>query len=437
MKIYPIKLRNILAFTGLLLALMQAVDVTAQAESPYSRFGLGTLRSPVFSSNQAMGFLAAPYASAININSANPASYASLTRTTLEIGTLIDGRAINTGDSVYKAGAGGVSHFAIAFVPNPKHNNWAITLGLSPYSNVDYNFIQNFDDSINGQYSQAYKGSGSLYQVFAGGAYKVNGFSIGANLGYLFGKLEYQKIIALPDSLYGLSTRNINNVNVNGFNYTVGVQYQKLLYHNHDEQDNRHDINMYIGAYGSGGIKLRTKSSNYWDRFYYDTYNALQVLDTLESTFNVKGKINLPFNIGAGMMFGNETFWLAGFDFKYANWSSYTTPLDNGGLNDSWQLSFGAQITPKLGDKGYLNNMQYRFGGYYGQSEILFNGHSFTQGGATIGFGLPFKNIAHLNLTGDFGSLSTPDRNIIRESYYRFTIGLVLNDIWFIKQKFD
>ena len=137
-------------------------------------------------------------------------------------------------------------------------------------------------------------------------------------------------------------------------------------------------------------------------------------------------------------MFGNERFWLLGADFKYMNWSSYSTPLDNGGLSNSWQISLGAQLTPKYDDRNFLNRIQYRIGAYYGKSEVSIQGYNLSQAGATLGLGLPLKNIAHINIAGDFGSIGgSPDRSVFSESFYRVTFGIVLNDIWFVKRKFD
>ena len=390
-----------------------------------------------------MGEVAAPFASATNINYTNPASYASLTRTTVQIGANLGGVNILSRDSSYKASGASISHFVIAFVPNPKHNAWAITAGIVPFSSVDYNFVQAYNDPQIGPYYQAYTGNGSLYNVFAGGAYKVKGFSIGANVGYIFGKLEYQKVIAFPDSVLAFNTRNITDININGFSYNLGVQYQMLIYKNLSDPDITKQIFMTVGAYGSGGSKLATKTNTYWDRFNYDVNSNLVVADTLQSTFGTKGKITLPYNFGAGVMFGNELFWLVGADFKYMNWQSYTTPLDNGNLTNSWQASFGAQITPKYGDRNYLKEIQYRAGFYTGKSEYNINGATLTENAATIGIGLPlkksapYKQLGAFNLTGEFGSRGGSDKSLIRENYYRFTIGFVLNDIWFIKRKFD
>jgi len=410
-----------------------------QASSPYSRFGLGYIHSPVFSANKALGEVAAPYASGININYANPASYASLTRTTIEIGMNVEGAKIRAGDSTYTANQAGINHFALAFVPTPKRNNFAFSLGLLPYSHINYTFIQNFNDTALGPFRQLYSGKGSLYQVYIGGAYKVKGFSIGANLGYLFGKLDYQKAITFPDSLYASTTRNITSMNVKSFIYTVGVQYQKLIFHSSNEPDARTDIFMTFGAYGSGGMKMNAKVSNYWDRYTIDPLLGV-LADTIDGDFNKKATVNLPFNIGTGVMFGNERYWLLGADFKFMNWDKYSTPLNNGGLSNSWRISFGGQITPKYDEvdkKKYLSKVQYRAGVYYGKSEINFNGNQLNEVGGTIGLGIPFKTVAHLNLTGDFGSRGGSDKATIRETYYRVTFGFVLNDIWFIKRKFD
>lgn len=385
-----------------------------------------------------MGGIAAPYASALNINFTNPASYASLTRTTLEIGMNIDGVSIATNDSVYRTGNGSISHLAIAFVPNPRRNNWAISAGLLPYSNINYNFIQNFNDTASvGSYREIFTGSGSLYQAYVGGAYKVKGFSVGANAGYLFGKLDYQKLITFADSADSYATRNNSSMNVKSFVYSVGVQYQKQIYTNPENPDERHKIFMTLGVYGSSGMKMNAKLSNYWERLNIISDVGVVVVDTIAATFNKKDKVNLPFNLGVGAMFGNERYWMIGADFKFMNWQNFSSPLSNSTLNSSWRVSLGMQITPKLDDRKYLNRVQYRLGGYYGKSEIAYQGNQLSEAAGTFGLGIPFKAAGRLNISGEIGTRGGSDKSIIRENFYRFTFGLVINDIWFIKRKFD
>jgi hypothetical protein len=432
----------------LLLVLLLAYSVTdlfAQAFSPYSRYGLGSLSSPVVSANKGMGGLSAAYYSAININPANPASYASLTHTTFDIGMRIDGANIHSGDSTYRATQVGVNHFTLALVPHPKRSSYAIVLGLLPYSNTNYTFIQNFNDSALGPFRQVYQGKGSLYQAFVGGAFKIKGFSFGANVGYLFGRLDYNKTITFPDSIHAYTTRNNTTMNLRSFIYSVGAQYQKRIYYNSvGARDERTDIFMTVGAYGFGGMNVSGKISSYWDRIIIDPTYGIIPADTSAAVFNAKVKLKLPFNVGGGIMFGNERYWMLGADFKYANWKNFSTPLSNGNLADSWRVSFGGQIIPKYDEpdkKKYFSRVQYRAGVYFGKSEITYAGNHLSETGGTVGLGLPYKASfffsGHLNLSADFGSRGANDKAVIRENYYRVAIGFVVNDWWFNKRKFD
>lgn len=423
----------VLSLLGLLI--LPTHETNAQASSPYSRYGLGVVRSNVFSANRAMGDLSAPYYSAVHINYANPASYASLLRTTIEAGAMLEGANIVTSDSNYNALNGGVSHLAIAFVPKP--DKWAVTLGLLPVSNLNYTFIQNFEDTTLGSFREVFAGKGSVYNAYAGGAYKVKGFSIGANLGYTFGKLDYQKTITFPDSVDAYTTRNITNMNVKGFSYTVGVQYQNRIYHSTDQPDSRTDIYVTVGATAAGGVPLVSNTNNYWDRLDYNSSVGYTTVDTVVATFDTKGTVKMPMNFSGGIMFGNEKFWMIGTDFKYNTWNDFSSPLNNDQLSNNWKWSIGLQVIPRYDDRKFLNKVQYRAGFNYGTSEFSFRGQQLTELAGTIGFGIPFKNVARLNISGQFGTRGVADNSAIRENFYRLSFGLVLNDIWFIKRKFD
>jgi hypothetical protein len=425
----------LIVFSVLGLLLFSAAEIKAQASSPYSRFGLGSIRSNVFSANRAMGDLSAPYYSAVHINYANPASYASLLRTTIEAGALLDGASITTRDSTYSALNGGVSHLAIAFVPKP--DKWAVTLGLVPVSNLSYTFIQNFNDTTLGSFREVFAGKGSTYNAYIGGAYKIKGFSIGTNLGYTFGKLDYQKTITFPDTVEAYITRNITNMNVRGFSYTLGVQYQNRIYHNTDQLDPRTDIYVTAGATVAGGIPLVSSTDNYWDRLNFNSSVGFTTVDTVLATFNTKGTIKMPMNFSGGIMFGNEKFWMIGTDFKYNTWSNFSSPLNNDQLSNSWKWSIGFQVIPRYDDRKFFNKMQYRAGFYYGASEFSFRGQKLNELAGTVGLGVPFKNVARLNISGQFGIRGVADKSAIRETFYRLSFGLVLNDIWFIKRKYD
>lgn len=437
----PLRRLTTIRFSVMLVLLFGAFfSSQAQNASPYSRYGLGYLRTPSFSANRGMGEVAAPYASYQYINFTNPASYANINRTAIQMGVSLDGSSILVKNTTYKTFTGSFDHLAFGFSPKP--NVWGLSIGLVPYSNVNYTFTEDKTDSVIGTYRGVYSGSGSLYQAYIGGAYKTHGFSIGANLGYLFGRLEYEKAVSFPDSLLAYNTRNVTTMNISSFAYNLGVQYQVKIYHNTDTADSRSEIFMTLGAYGNGGVKMGANVNSRWERFVVSSAGVTPI-DTQQLSESQKSKIAAPVNFGAGVMFGNELFWMVGADFRYSNWQGFNSPLNNNEIGNSWRVNIGAQIIPSYGDRGnYLARVQYRFGGYFGQSEAQFQGQNLNDYGGTIGFGFPFKATrlfqGSLNLSGNYGSRGGKSTNVIRENYYHVTFGFVLNDRdWFIKRKFD
>jgi hypothetical protein len=285
--------------------------------------------------------------------------------------------------------------------------------------------------------------------VYAGGAYKFKNrineqqdqFSVGANLGYVFGKLRYQKIITFPDSTNTYTSNYVSDVYANSFNYNIGIQYIRKIYHDENNPDERNDIYLTVGVTANGGLKLNTRTNHYWTRLNYLS-TGLSIIDTPSAVFNNKDKIRLPANFSGGIMIGNERFWILGADIKYSTWSDFVSPLHTGMLADSWRVGLGFQITPNYTDRKYFNRMQLRIGAYYGKSEVMYNSKQLNDAAGTVGIGLPFKifKFTHtmFNVCGQFGSRSIADASAFNETFYRFTFGLVLNDAdWFRKRKYD
>ncbi len=411
--------------------------IAAQTASPYSRYGLGFLRTTGFSANRGFAELSGGYASTANINYTNPASYSAIALTTLEIGANIDIANIKASDSTYRTANGSVSHVAIG-VPL-KRGRWGLSFGLLPYSNMNYTFKQSGSDSTFGGFENIYRGLGSLYQVYAGTGVQFKGFSVGFNAGFLFGKLDYAKYALFPDSVGALNSRNVSFYKVNGFIYNVGVQYRYVLKKRTKENELKQDIILTLGAYGSSQMPTSTRLTSYWERFYYASDGSTYITDTVSSIKDSRSKITLPYHVGGGFTVGNEANWLVGADFRFGNWSSFSSELNNDKLADNWRVMVGTQITPNIDSRKAAGKIQIKLGAYYGQSEAMYRGQNLSEAGGTIGFGLPVwrKAIARINISGDFGSRGFNLTNAVTENYYRINLSFVLNDTWFIKRKFD
>jgi hypothetical protein len=421
----------------LVLFVFIGVSLMAQSTSPYSRFGLGYLRSQTFSSNKALGEISGGYRSGVGLNIVNPASYSELAFTTLEMGANVDISDLKTKDSTYRGAFGTINH--IAFGMPLKRDRWGLSFGLLPFATPNYNFINQATDTFS-----SYKGKGSLYKVYVGTGYRIGGFSLGINFGYLFGGQDYSKGYQFPDSLNMLNVRSTTNMRVSGFLYDLGLQYKIRLVKRSEANRFKSDVNFVIGAFGNSGLKVNARNSGVTQRYFVrDGFDI--VVDTTSLKTEVKDKVSLPYTVGGGFTVGNELWWIIGADFKYSGWSGFSSPLNNDALADSWRFSFGFGITPDYTGK-FIKRIQYKTGFYTAKSEVLSGGSSLRETGGTFGLVFPFifgrdrinsNDYLQINLMADVGTRQPVEKALIRETYYRLTFGLTLNGLWFKKRKFD
>ena len=55
----------------------------------------------------------------------------------------------------------------------------------------------------------------------------------------------------------------------------------------------------------------------------------------------------------------------------------------------------------------------------------------------TFGFGLPLAGVSNTNITFELGKIGKKSNNLVQENYWAMRIGFSLNDIWFIKRKYN
>jgi hypothetical protein len=98
---------------------------------------------------------------------------------------------------------------------------------------------------------------------------------------------------------------------------------------------------------------------------------------------------------------------------------------------------------PKPG-KNYLSYVAYRVGFLYGKDYIKVD-KDLPVWGFTAGASFPMRKAAYtnqysmINLGLEFGQRGNK-QNLdlgVRESFFRFSVGLSLSDLWFVKRKYD
>lgn len=156
--------------------------------SPYSRYGLGTLISPVSTRNFAMGSIGIGAFDASSVTKTNPAAYADLSSTTIDFSgfSLYTRQKSNTND--VSLNRGGVHNLNLGF---SNKQGFGLAFGLAPYSSTGYDIQIRDSVLIDGTpegYTTRYSASGGLNQLYIGAGLRfLQNFRAGANLTFAFG----------------------------------------------------------------------------------------------------------------------------------------------------------------------------------------------------------------------------------------------------------
>jgi hypothetical protein len=477
----------------MVVALLVASNLQAQESTTYSRFGLGLLSENNFLPSRAMGGLGAAYSSNEGINYANPASYAKLDLIAFEGG--ITGGVNRVSSNFNKGKAGNVNLSYLAFSMPVKKNIWVTSFGLVPFSQKDYLVVDTASVSANSSVANIFEGSGTLYNIYWGNGFKYKDFSLGFNIGYLFGSLD-ATTLAVPLDEDGFSdphafaTFERDKVNASGLTWNVGAMYsipisQQELKKNELERFSL-DIGLaYNAEYNMGG-NTRLEASK------YSVYNNLLTTKDEGESFtdfldellpaaaageldNVTGldidtflapsltnvKLRMPTNVNVGFMF-NKTFnsatvWKAGFDFKFTPWSNYTGYENGAGgqLSNSWRIAVGGEIFPlflesKRNKTNKLLQLKYRAGFYYTKTPVTVQNTTINEFGINFGIAIPIRlkmysddgylatrAVHPFSLGFEVGSRGTRRNDLIKDNFFRVNLGISLNDKWFVKSKYN
>jgi len=415
--------------------------------SPYSRIGLGDLWNSNYATLNGMADLSAAYHDAYNVNLNNPASLGHLYSTSFEVG--VRSKYGNLKSSTEELGiwSGNLAYLSLGFpMKNPVSRvldrdeskvNWGMNIALLPYSNVGYLVETEETRPEIDLIKYSFQGTGGTYKLLWGNGVKVNDISFGANIGYLFGKIEQNQEVRF-DSLFA-SYRDLilTDISHSGFIWNFGAQYDIKF-----KKKNSEDLNgkvLSVGVYGNSTLDFSTKSTVFNSRFN-PVYNNL---DTIQYDPLVNGSGKLPAEFSLGFIYRNKSKARVGINYTQALWSQYRNESKGeGGLNDTYRIAVGGEFIPDIASyNSYAKRMRYRFGAFYATDPRNdgFN-EQLTNYGITIGLGfpviLPRQQQSFVNVAFELGQFGSDQ--FLKETYAQMTVGFTLNDnSWFFKRKFN
>jgi len=396
--------------------------------SPFSRYGLGDLHHYGYGRTAAMGGASLGSRHSLQINSANPASYNALDSLSFVFDFGVDGTFSDYKSDYGKLKASDVNfrYFSL---------NWPITrwlgagMGVQPFSDMGYEvgFIEEVDSESNVYHS--YNGDGTTSKAFFGASVKLfKGLSVGANLNYLFGRLNQNTNIVFGSSdLFYISKSE--GTRLRDFTFTYGLQYDIEL---------KKDQFLTLGA----TLEPQSKVTALHRLFDYKaiTVGTSTLTDTIEFIAESKDVIKLPSTFGVGLSYSKLNKLEINADYYYAGWSKATffgktDPL----ITDLSRISAGFEYIPEaFSIRSYLKRVKYRVGIHQENSYLKLNNHQIKEFGISFGAGIPFpKSKSTANFAVEFGKKGTTKDNLVRNNYAKLSLYLNLYDYWFVQRKFD
>lgn len=396
--------------------------------SPYTVIGIGDMNGMGLSNNAAIGDIGIGTPTVWHINNINPALLIHNTLTVFEIGVEGENRKVSNNFGKVKVGTAGLKYLAFAFpIISEK---WTSSIGLMPYSSVNYDFtVQQDVAGTNVDAQIDFVGSGGINQVyFSNGLEVAENLSVGLRLSYFFGLVEETTSTRLDGEgiTQQFPTGYFGKTNYSSFGAGLGAAYRKTI---NDETALNLGLTYDFGT-GIDGTRLERIQSQ-------SAVGNVVPGDTLVQ--DLKDSYQLPGELGFGISWQKYNKMILGLDIKRSFWQSDAGFADdNEEYRNAWTIGLGFEITPKYNDvNSYIKRIKYRLGLQYKQAPFIINGETVNDFGINFGWSLPVKGVSAANMSFKFGQRGSTSGVLVKEQYFKFVLGATINDRWFIRRKYN
>jgi hypothetical protein len=449
-------MKKIIILTALIInslaAFGQIVDGESQPKenSPLSRIGLGNLTPQYLAPNSGLGGMTAAYRDRFSFNPFNPASVAYMRMTAYEIGLYAKNNNVKSGSTENAAWSGNLGYIALGFPTysvinevldrKKRETRWGMGFSLMPYSTVGYsvNSTSKIADTVT--VGNFFLGNGGTYRFLWSNGVEYKGFSVGANVGFLFGRNSVARQLALTNVPSSYIDDFTDSYTMAGFSWNLGVQYDIAIGAAPKVGEKDKQKHLVLGLYGNPATPFATSATQLYRRSFSGSNDT--VGNVLTNFSDKSGTGKLPSELTLGVMYEDGLDFHIGAEYKLANWSEYKNEATRQQtLANSGILSVGTEfILDKSKLKSNEEKMRYRLGFKTGNDARILNGNQVSTWAVTGGLCLPLRvgrgqQISYLNLGLEYGKL---DAKVLSENYFRINLGFTLNDnTWFLKRKFN
>ena len=418
---------------------------TSGGNSPYSRYGWGTLTDGGQGFNKGMGGVALGFKGRDILNYANPASYASIDSITFlfDIGISLQNGYFKENDKSVNALNSTLDYIQAGF---RLRKNLGVSIGLKPVSIVSYDFYNN--TALQGEEgiwdegattSSSYYGEGGMRNAWLGlGWEPVKNLAIGVNGGFTWGNYTHTNTITFTNNAHSLL--RTYKASINTYSLDFGLQYTKSL-------GKKNELTIGL-TYGLGHDINSTAT-------YFNREVASSSSTTLGGdTTRVSKAFEMPHSFGIGFNFCHDKKLSVGVDYTCQLWkgckfpelastgsiSSYTVGTSS--FCDRHRIAVGAQYIPNPDGYKVKDHIQYKLGLSYTTPYVKVNGQDGPKSYlGSVGVGIPITNTyssrSLLNIGFQWEHIAPSASHLLKEDYVRLCLGLTFNANWFNKWRIE
>ena len=421
------QLKQIVLLTAVLLPFMALAQ--NQTASPYSFYGIGSTFEQGNIRTLGMGGTNLAVRSNLYVNITNPASYTGIDSLSFvaSMGVQSTMASYRTNEQTSNLNSTSINHITFGF---PITRWWKSSLALLPFSNVGYEVQNDELLDFNVLSRTIYSGTGGLDKINWGNAFQVTkNLSVGINSSYYFGRVQHLNTLIFPDSAYIINAQLSERDLLDGFEFSIGVQYFIPT-----------GENSFFGlaATYTPTTTLNVKTDYLSTSFIGDEVGYEIVTDTIYFQEGLEGETTLPYSYGFGISWEKKNKLLLAADFMFDNWESFSYLGESDNLDNKIRASFGAEYIPTSNSlSSYFKLVRYRFGVRYNKMGLNFNNTDLEEYAISIGFGLPLRKSASvLNLGIEIGQNGTIENSLIQERFVKVALGISIKENWFRKGKY-
>ena len=394
--------------------------------SPYSSTGLGERSFNGTQATRHMGGLDV-FTDSIHANLVNPASYAFLKFTTYSVGVNYTNNNLSSMSESTNVELAALDYLSVS-IPTKK---FSFGFGIVPYSSLGYR-IQAISENQNQNIFNRYEGSGGLNKAyFSIGIPITKFFALGSTINYNFGNLFYRTGQFIEGVENG--TFLTHDSSISGFNYQFSAQaiipfgkkYSTQLMFSHQP--------------------LRSLDSQNSKIYYTQSLSRETIIEFTEIDLASSSLENTNLDISpitsVGIGFGRNKKWFLGAQYDYTKSSNFKNQFferQNISYKDGQKWVVGGYFIPNYSSfTSFWKRVVYRFGFRTQQMSIIVNNSPIKETGITFGLGLPLAGLSNANVGFELSQRGKRDSGMVQETIASLRIGLSLNDIWFIKRRYN